>query len=231
VRILTQKNCLLCGIAAYQDFCMPCYHDLPQLPANHCPICLWPAPTAETCGACLRKPPAFTRTIAALHYTFPADALIHALKYQSNLAIAPILANLLITRLKAITETPDVIMPMPLHPIRLRERGFNQAMEISRHIAKQMGIVLLPDSCSRVKHTPPQTGLPWKERQKNIRKAFSCKMDLSGKHVALVDDVMTTGASLNELAKALRKRGAAEISNWVVARALPEIKPVGRYTR
>lgn len=229
MRILTPKNCLLCGIAAQQDFCEPCYHDLPQLPAHRCPICLWPVPTAETCGACLRKPPAFTRTIAALRYTFPADALIHALKYQSNLAIAPILANLLITRLKTTPEMPDIIMPMPLHPIRLRERGFNQAMEISRHIAKQMGIALLPDSCSRVKHTPPQTGLPWKERQKNIRKAFSCKMDLSDKHVALVDDVMTTGASLNELAKALRKRGAAEISNWVIARALPQIKPIGPY--
>ncbi|MBP9870870.1 MAG: ComF family protein, partial [Nitrosomonas sp.] len=72
-------------------------------------------------------------------------------------------------------------------------------------------------------HTPPQTGLPWKARQKNIRQAFSCTIDLSGKHIALVDDVMTTGATLNELAKVLRKQGASEISNWVIARTLPEI--------
>jgi len=230
VQILTQKNCVLCGIATDQDLCEPCYNHLPQLPINHCPICLWPVPTAEVCGACLKKPPAFTSTIAALRYTFPVDALIHSLKYQANLAVAPIFADLLITRLKTLERMPDIILPMPLHPIRLRERGFNQAMEISRYISKQMGITLLPDSCSRIKHTPPQTGLPWKDRQKNIRKAFSCKIVLTGKHVALVDDVMTTGATLNELAKILRKQGAAEISNWVIARTLPEIHQIGPHT-
>ena len=220
--IRTQKNCLLCGTNTGEDFCAACYRDLPQLPVNHCPVCLWPVPTGEICGSCLKKPPAFTRTLAALRYTFPADALIHALKYQTNLAIAPVLAKLFIARLKTLEKMPDIIVPMPLHPIRLRERGFNQAMEISRTIAKQTGIALLPDSCSRVKHTPPQTGLPWKERQKNIRRAFSCKMDVAGKHVAIVDDVMTTGTTLNELAKVLRRQGASEISNWVIARTLPE---------
>lgn len=230
MQIFTRKNCVLCGIAANQDLCDPCIAHLPQLPDDHCPICLWPVPTAEICGACLKKPPAFTRTIAALRYSFPIDALIHSFKYQANLAIAPILADLLIKKLTAIESRADVIIPMPLHPIRLRERGFNQAMEISRYISKHMGIMLLPDSCSRIKHTLPQTGLPWKNRQKNIRKAFSCKIDLSGKHVALVDDVMTTGATLNELAKTLRQQGAAEISNWVVARTLSEVHQTGPYT-
>lgn len=230
MQIFTRKNCVLCGIAANQDLCDPCIAHLPQLPDDHCPICLWPVPTAEICGACLKKPPAFTRTIAALRYSFPIDALIHSFKYQANLAIAPILADLLIKKLTAIESRADVIIPMPLHPIRLRERGFNQAMEISRYISKHMGIMLLPDSCSRIKHTLPQAGLPWKNRQKNIRKAFSCKIDLSGKHVALVDDVMTTGATLNELAKTLRQQGAAEISNWVVARTLSEVHQTGPYT-
>ena len=103
-------------------------------------------------------------------------------------------------------------------------------MEISRYIAKQTDVALIPDGCSRIKHTLPQAGLPWKERQKNIRKAFRCTMDLSGKHVAVVDDVMTTGATLNELAKVLRRQGAAEISNWVIARAMPEIKQTGTFT-
>lgn len=229
MQIFTRKNCVLCGIAANQDLCDPCIAHLPQLPDDHCPICLWPVPTAEICGACLKKPPAFTRTIAALRYSFPIDALIHSFKYQANLAIAPILADLLIKKLTAIESRADVIIPMPLHPIRLRERGFNQAMEISRYISKHMGIMLLPDSCSRIKHTLPQTGLPWKNRQKNIRKAFSCKIDLSGKHVAVVDDVMTTGATLNELAKTLHQQGAAEISNWVVARTLSEVHQTGPY--
>jgi ComF family protein len=229
VQFLIQKNCVLCGAATNQDLCEPCYHHLPQLPPDHCPICLSPVPTAEICGACLAKPPAFTRTTAALRYTFPVDALIHSLKYQTNLAIAPILANLLIARLKTMERLPDIIIPMPLHPIRLRERGFNQAMEISRYISKQTGIVLLPDSCRRIKHTLPQTGLPWKERQKNIRKAFTCKLDLSEKHIALVDDVMTTGTTLNELSKVLRQQGANEISNWVIARALPQINQTAHH--
>ena len=223
MQILGQKNCVLCGMSGNHNLCELCEIHLPQLPDNHCPVCFWPVPTAEICGSCLSNPPAFTRTIAALQYAFPVDALIHSLKYQTNLVIAPILAKLLVDQLNTLTALPNIIIPMPLHPIRLRERGFNQAMEISRYVAKQMQITLLPDSCHRIKHTPPQTGLPWKARQKNIHKAFSCTIDLSGKHIALLDDVMTTGATLNELAKVLRKQGASEISNWVIARTLPEI--------
>jgi predicted amidophosphoribosyltransferase len=95
-------------------------------------------------------------------------------------------------------------------------------MELSRYLARRMGIPLLPESCNRIRHTPPQTELPWKDRRENIRKAFSCEIDLTGKHIAVVDDVMTTGATLNELAKILRQHGATAISNWVVARTLPE---------
>lgn len=140
------------------------------------------------------------------------------------MALAPILAQLLLEQIQTMQNKPDWVMPMPLHPIRLRERGFNQAMEIGRFVAKRMNIPLLLDVCRRVKHTQPQTELPWKERQKNIRKAFDCTMDLQGKHIAVIDDVMTTGATLNELAGVLLKQGATEISNWVIARTLPEKK-------
>ena len=222
MQFFTHEACILCGASSAQDFCQACYDHLPRLPLYHCPTCLWPVPTTELCGACLSKPPAFTRTIAAVRYTFPIDALIHSLKYQGNLAIAPILAGLLFAKLGSIDQKPDLIIPLPLHPIRLRERGYNQAMELSRYLARHMGIPLLPTSCSRIRHTPPQTELPWKDRHKNIRKAFSCGIDLSGQHIAVVDDVMTTGATLNEFAKILRQQGAVEISNWVVARTLPE---------
>ena len=107
---------------------------------------------------------------------------------------------------------------MPLHPNRLKERGFNQALEISDHVARQLNIELAPDSCKRIKNTPPQTNLPWNARRKNVQKAFSCTIDLSGKHVAVLDDVMTTGATLNELAHQLRRQGAKKITNWVIAR-------------
>ncbi len=223
MQVFLQKNCLLCDTASNRDFCEPCYHSLPQLPADRCSNCLLPITASRRCGACLAKPPAFTRAIAALRYAFPVDALIHALKYRTNLAITPVLAELLIEQL-ALSTPPDFIVPMPLHPARLKERGFNQAVEISRHIAKQYQITLLYDACKRIRDTPSQTGLTWKARKKNIRNAFSCEMDLSGKHIAVVDDVMTTGATLNELARVLRKCGAREISSWVIARALPEIQ-------
>lgn len=222
LQAISQKNCLLCGISSEQDMCISCRDNLPQIPTNHCPTCLLPVGTSLTCGACLKNQPAFTRTISALHYTFPVDALMHSLKYQSNLAIAPVLANLLLEKTN-IERKPDFIIPMPLHPTRLRERGFNQALEIARQLSSNNKITLLPDTCTRIRNTSSQTGLPWKERQKNIRDAFSCKMDFSSKHVAVVDDVMTTGATLNEIAKVLRNCGAIEVSGWVVARALPRL--------
>lgn len=222
MKLFTDCNCILCGTTTSEDLCLPCEMELPRLPKNCCPICLWPVPTAEICGTCLRNPPAFTRTIAAMRYTFPIDALVRSLKYQSNFAIAPILANLLLKQFKTSLQCrPDIILPMPLHPIRLRERGFNQAIELSRFIAKQLKVPLLIDQCFRTRHTTPQTDLPWPERQKNVHKVFECDINLSEQHVAIIDDVMTTGATLNELAKVLRQQGAREISNWVIARTLP----------
>ena len=220
LQAFSQKNCFLCGASSKDDLCKPCRNQLPQIPINHCPVCLLPVTTPHICGACLTKPPACTRILAALHYTFPVDAMIHSLKYRSNLAVAPIMANLLIEKLD-ISDLPDFIIPMPLHPIRLRERGCNQAVEITRHISLKHKIKMLLDSCIRVKNTPFQAGLPWKERKKNIRHAFVCKVDLSGKHVAILDDVMTSGATINELATVLRQHGATTISGWVVARTLP----------
>lgn len=134
--------------------------------------------------------------------------------------MALVLADLLLARIDGIAF-PDFIVPMPLYPGKLRERGFNQALEIARNVSKKSGIPLLPAICERIRDTPSQTGLPWKEREKNIRGAFLCEADLTGKRIAVLDDVMTTGATLNELAKILRKCGATYVSGWVVARTLP----------
>lgn len=207
------------------DFCRPCRKSLPTLPSLNCKVCALPVTGSSICGACLAEPPAFDRTVAAFEYAFPIDALLQSFKYRSNLAVARVLADLLSARIISTTnpvDLPDHIVPMPLHPVRLRERGFNQALEIARRVSKKIGVPLLRGACERIRDTPSQTQLPWKAREKNIRGAFACEADFSGKRVAMLDDVMTTGASLNELAKLLRSRGAVEVHAWVVARTLPD---------
>jgi len=113
------------------------------------------------------------------------------------------------------------MIPLPLSAQRMKERGFNQAQEIARPLARQYGVPLLAESCVRVRDSAPQASLPWKERQANIRHAFECRIDLTGKRVAVIDDVMTTGATLNEFARVLKLHGAVWVENWVAARTLP----------
>lgn len=212
--------CLLCGVAGSGRLCSACHADLPWHTRSCCPVCATPTPAGEVCGACLKRPPAFARTHAALAYRFPLDRLIPRLKYHGQLSSAPVLADSLAHTLTAAPR-PDCIVPMPLHPARIRERGFNHATEIARGVAHQLDLRLDPDLCRRVRDTPPQMALKLDARRRNVRGAFACTADLADKHIAVVDDVMTTGTSLDELAATLKRAGAREVSCWVVARALP----------
>jgi ComF family protein len=171
----------------------------------------------------LSDPPPFDATIAAFSYAFPIDRLIHSLKYQGRLALAEWCADAILAQRgnSGAGSRPDRLIALPLAVPRQRERGYNQALEIARVIGARSGVPLLPRGLSRVRATPPQAALPWAERAKNVRGAFACDLDLSGLTVALVDDVMTTGASLAEAAKILKASGAASVENWVVARTLP----------
>lgn len=219
-RLVLPHDCLLCGAPSGGDpLCPACRADLPWHRTPQCPRCALPTPAGETCGHCLRHPPAFDRTLAAFAYEFPLDALIQALKYGHQLAILAPLAAALSQRAQD-RPRPDFLIAMPLHPLRLRERGFNQALELAKIVARKLDIPLLPHGAERIRATAPQVGLPWKERTGNLRGAFACSLDLHGKHVAILDDVMTTGTSLHELALTLRRQGAREISAWVVARTL-----------
>ena len=114
----------------------------------------------------------------------------------------------------------DLLLALPLSVPRLRQRGFNQALEIARPLARRLGLPLLAEGTTRVIDTAPQASLPWQERHRNIRGAFECALDLTGKTVVVVDDVMTSGATLNEFARILKQHGAKHVSNWVAARAL-----------
>lgn len=213
-------GCFLCGARHHGALlCDGCANDLPRLAAARCPICALPALDGAVCGACLKHPPAYDRVTAAYRYDFPASVLIQQFKYAGVLAIAPWLAERLAEAVGA-DPRPDLIVPMPLHESRLRERGFNQAALLGRHLGTSLGVRVDPAACRRVRPTRPQVELPYKERRGNLRGAFVCERDLSGLHVALVDDVMTSGASLEALAKVVRKAGAERVSAWVVARAI-----------
>ncbi|MDO8466385.1 MAG: double zinc ribbon domain-containing protein [Gallionella sp.] len=215
------QPCVLCGSMSHDGlWCAACDGALPYLDAPHCPSCALPTLAGEVCGQCLKHPPLFTRTTAVFGYSFPLDKLIQAMKYGEQFALAHAFAEKLVRRIDK-TSLPDCVIPMPLHPVKLCKRGFNQSQLLAAKAARELGIKLLPDACQRVRDTPPQSALPWKERKKNVRDAFSCDADLTGKRVALVDDVLTTGASLNALAEVVQNCGAIEISAWVVARTLP----------
>lgn len=218
------QPCLLCGAdVAGSDIqaaplCPGCLADLPRLAAPRCPICALPTALGETCGGCLKHPPAFATTRAVYRYAYPLDALLQHYKYGQGLHLAHFLAEQLADQ---IDSRPDLVIPMPLHPKRLQERGYNQAGEIAKRLTRRLDLPLSLTACTRAKDAPPQASLPLKARRKNIRGAFDCHADLSGKRIALVDDVMTTGASLNELAKTVKQAGATEVQAWVVARTLP----------
>lgn len=170
------------------------------------------------CGKCLQHPPGFDRTVAAFVYAFPVDKLVQAVKFSGQLVLVHHLADALAERISIL---PDALIAMPLHPARLRERGFNQAQLLAQRVAKKLNVPLLVNACERVRNTSPQSALPWREREENMRHAFACSADLSGKHIAVVDDVMTTGATIAALASAIKRAGAREVSAWAVARTLP----------
>ncbi len=210
--------CLLCGDRGDNEgLCKGCRASLPRSTGMQCPVCAIPNPTGERCGRCLSKSPHFDRVVAAFTYEFPATVLIQGLKYHGNLACArPLAAGLADTLDKE--PYPDLIVPMPLARARLASRGFNQAMEISRRIATEFGLNISIDVCRRTREGTPQAILPWKQRATNIRNAFVCDFELKGKSIAVVDDVLTTGATLNELALTLKRRGAREVIGWIAAR-------------
>jgi len=207
-------SCYLCRGRARGVLCADCDAELPRLRMPLCPRCALASPAGALCGRCLAEPPSYDATLAALAYEFPADALIQALKFRGELALAPFFGQLLLIGTLQI----DLVVPVPLSTQRLKERGFNQAVEIAKVLAKRSGARLDSFCLRRTKDTAAQAGLPLAERRRNVRGAFACERALDGARVAVVDDVMTSGATLDEVAKALKSAGAAHVTNCVVAR-------------
>jgi ComF family protein len=215
--------CLLCESAGHDnlDICRACADTLPGIDRG-CARCALPVtlPNVTLCGACQRRPPHFQSACALYRYEAPVDHLIRQLKFHGRLPYARLLGCLLGDHLaQRLRDLPDCIVPVPLHPRRLRERGFNQSLELARHAGRRLRIPVDYACVSRTRHTHPQTELPAKLRRKNMRGAFQVTETFGAEHVAILDDVVTTGATVNELARALHRAGVQRVDVWCVARA------------
>ena len=224
------SSCTLCGqtgSAVCCDDCRQRYFSTRQQRCVQCGIGLRSSTrqASETrCGNCLKHKPAFDTTVVVTDYLAPADQLVLALKFGARLALAPVFAEMMAAAMQRqqASSWPAVLMPVPLGPLRLQERGFNQSLEIARPLARRLDIPLAPQLMLRVRDTAAQATLPVDERRRNMRRAFvvpSASMNqVRGRHVGVVDDVMTTGETLGEIAATLKHFGARRVTNIIFSR-------------
>lgn len=223
--ILLPARCLLCSANGVhdKDLCDACRSDL-QHNLLACARCALPLEqNAGLCGHCLKREPPFTSAFVPFCYSPPLDQLERRFKFAGDLAAGRLLAQLFIERYsQQHSAMPSLLIPVPLHMSRLRARGYNQALELARPIARQFGIPLNSQILQRIRATPAQTGLDARVRRRNLRDAFNVTTHASlPSHIALFDDVMTTGSTLRECALALQRAGAQCVSVWAIARVLP----------
>jgi ComF family protein len=225
LRLLLPPRCLLCGGAGQPpsvDLCASCEAELPQNLAA-CRRCAMPLEfTAgnSLCGACVRRPPRFDAACCPFVYSYPLDHMVRALKYHGGVPHARVLGGLLAARLRAEPRAhlPEMLLPVPLAAGRFQERGYNQAIEIGRYLERGLEVPLRADVLLRTRETREQVGLPRRERRKNIRGAFALRR-AAPRHVALIDDVITTASTVDELARLLKANGVKRVEVWALARA------------
>lgn len=220
-----RQDCVLCDAADVHTLCTPCAAALPR--ASHaCPVCATPNQSGVSvmCGACVAAPPAIDAALAAFQYQFPLDRLVQSFKFSANLALVDFFAEALAARLRTqcVPLHGVTLLALPLANRRLATRGFNQSALLADALGKRLGLPVAHSAMLRIRETPPQSGLSRQARLKNIHGAFDCAVSLAGQHIALIDDVMTTGATLSEAARVLKKAGAAKVEAWVLARAVME---------
>jgi len=230
VRRLLPCSCALCGGAGEAAVCAPCAAHYLGGAGARCRCCGNPVSRADAltpCAACQTERPSYDATIAAADYAAPIDGVVLQLKFGGVLALAPWCAGAIRTAILAQSgfELPNLLCPVPLGPGRLAERGFNQALEIARPLSLALGIPLKARLAIRALDTRAQSSVAPDERKRNIRNAFIVAPDaldlVRGQHIGIVDDVMTSGHTLNELAGTFKRFGAARVSNLVFARTPP----------
>ena len=207
-----------------QEFCAECQTTMPPLGRSHCSCCSQPFPASSSqhlCATCLQRPPAFSTVHAACSYQERVKDAIHQLKYRNQVNLAEPLGKLLGKSLDVVEVgfKPDCIIPVPLHPARLKKRGYNQALEISRPLARKMQVPIDTTLLQRTLKTLPQQGLTAAERRRNLRDAFIVTTTTSARNILLIDDVMTTGETVRECCRVLMKTDITEVQVAVIGRA------------
>jgi ComF family protein len=220
------RPCVLCGTWDRAALCGHCASRFQATSKLRCPRCALVSPGGATCGACLRAPPPYSACVAAADYGFPWDRLITRFKFNDQPELAILLADVLADALRHAAPPPvDWVLPVPLGPTRLAERGFNQAWELARRVAVRRGLSTDAGLLLRLRDTPHQIGLSRAERERNLRDAMwvnpASAVRLAHQRVALVDDVMTTGGTAVAATRALLAAGAASVQVWVLARTPP----------
>lgn len=214
--------CLLCGatcLTGQPQLCQPCLHELPWHTSPRCPQCALPSTHGEYCGQCLRHSPAFDHTFALLRYAYPLDRLLQQFKYQQRLDCGQVLIESVLQQWPHPPANADVVLAMPVHLNRLKQRGFNHAALLATALARHWQLPYAPENVKRIKDTAPQAGLDMRTRTRSLRGAF-ISQPWQEQHVMIVDDVMTTGASMHALAHVIKNAGASSVSAVVVARTL-----------
>lgn len=216
---LLPTYCPLCAAPSDGLLCQGCRRELP-LNRHCCPRCALPLPDRQNtlCGHCLSSKPTIDHSLIPFRYAEPIDYLIGQFKFAANLPLGRLLSQLWLTHVDATAVQPELLIPVPLHSRRLRERGYNQALELAKPLARQFGIPIDHHSCERVIDNPPQAGLKKQQRKRNIRGAFKLRRTLEARHIALVDDVVTTGSTVTELARLLKRSGVERVDVWALAR-------------
>ena len=222
------QPCTLCGQWDRSGLCAACRQRFLAAPAPRCPTCALPGATASRCGACLRQAPPFLACLTLTDYGFPWDRLITRFKFEQQPELATLLSEALLPVLLAATQQANgpplaqCVLPVPLSPQRLAERGYNQAWELARRLANKLALPAQAGWLQRLRDTPHQVGLSRAERERNLRHAIwltpEGQRGVVGLHLALVDDVLTTGGTATAASHALLAGGAASVQVWVLAR-------------
>ena len=211
--------CFFCAASSDGYICMDCKNDLFDFRSQRCPVCAARSPGSRICGHCLASPPAYDVTTVIADYRYPLDRYIQSLKFRYRFELLKALGEVF---LDSVTDRadqwPQALIPVPLHPHRQRQRGFNQAALFAQHLGKNLKLPVIADGLKKHRNTAPQSRLTTAQRRNNVKQAFSLALPFTPAHVAICDDVVTTGATVNEVAKLLRASGCQEIEVWALAR-------------